>query len=267
MQLFESTDYKKYLTTSLDKLSEKKRGVRTQFAEALNCQPGYISQTLNGMAHLSLEQAELANGFLGHTDEESEYFLLLVQYARASTTSLKIRLEKQMQRYQEQHLNLKHRFKVKDKITEKNQAIFYGHWHYIAILAALGVPKLQSKEALSDYFKIPVKRVSEVLEFLIGIGMAKAVGNRFLAGETRTHLGANPPMIIRHHTNWRLQAIQSIEKSLETDLHYSSVITVSRSDMQKIKMRLIKELEQIKAVIRESKDEAVCSFSMDLFEL
>jgi uncharacterized protein (TIGR02147 family) len=266
-QMFELTDYKKYLNAAIDELSENGRGIRLKFAKAMDCQPGYVSQVLNGSAHLSLEHADKASRFLGHTDDESQYFLSLVLFARAGTTEFKERMQRQIDLLQAEHLNLKKRFKIKDRISEKDQSVFYSNWQYVAVLTALSVPALQSKEAISARFHIPLKRVSEIIEYLVSAQLIKIEKGKFLPTTTRTHLGANSPLISKHHINWRLQAIQSLEKESATDLHYSSVISLSKGDMKIIKMKISEGLDEIKKIIRDSKDETICSFAIDFFEL
>lgn len=70
--LFSFLSYKAYLSSKTG-ASNTKRGEKTALAKALGCQPTYISQVLHGNAHLSLEQAEKANSFFSHTDDE-EFF-------------------------------------------------------------------------------------------------------------------------------------------------------------------------------------------------
>lgn len=75
-------------------------------------------------------------------------------------------------------------------------------------------------------------------------------------------------MISKFHTNWRVQAIRSLDREeFGQDLHYSSAISIAEADFPRIKGMLVKAIEEIKAVIRESEAEAAYSFSLDLFGL
>jgi len=49
----------------------------------------FVSQILNEVSIFSLEQAEGLNSLLGHSADESDFFLLLVQCGRAGTHALR----------------------------------------------------------------------------------------------------------------------------------------------------------------------------------
>lgn len=264
-QLFEFTDYKAYMKKSLDERGKGERGIRSRLAEALSCRPGYITQVLEGDSDLSLEQAQLASQFFGQTQDENEYFLLLVIYGRASIPTLRENIQKQIKRRREEQHNLKNRFKV-DEVSKENQMLFYSNWIYIAIFTMLGVPKFQTKEAISEHFHLPLKRVSELLVELEKMGLVTTKGNRFIPTGNRTHLGKGSPMLAKHHINWRMQAVQAIEKD-QDNFHYSSVISLSEKDAYAVKERLSKALEDIAQIVEPSKDEKVLSLCMDFFEI
>ena len=58
-------------------------------AETIGCQVSHITNVLSGSGHFNEEQAESAARFFGLNLHETEFFLLLIQYVRAGTTSLK----------------------------------------------------------------------------------------------------------------------------------------------------------------------------------
>jgi hypothetical protein len=90
-------------------------------------------------------------------------------------------------------------------------------------------------------------------------------GGALLPGESRIHLTDDSPMISKHHVNWRMQAIQSMEKDASGELHYSSVVSVSREDTPRVREILLKAIEEVRKVVKDSKDETVCCYTVDLF--
>lgn len=265
-QIFDSTEYKEYLEIALEATGRTVKGVRTRFAEAVGCRPGYITQIISGPAHLSLEQADLASVFLNHTEEESEYLLLLVILARAGTERLRKKIEAQVHRKQAERHNLKSRFKVKS-LSGEQQLTFYSHWHYLAVLTTLSVPSFQTKESLSEKLNLPLKKITAIVDFLEQTELVVRQKNRFVPGVQRTHLGKDSVMLPKHHLNWRLQAMQSIENVKEGDLHYSSVIGISKKDVHRVRERIIQALEDIATIIEPSKEECIYSLCIDYFNL
>jgi uncharacterized protein (TIGR02147 family) len=264
-QVFEFTEYKSYLKKILHERTKTQRGAQSRLAEAMNCRPGYVTQVLGGKADLSLEQADAVSQFLGHTSEESEYFLLLVIFGRAGTKTLKDKIKAQIERQQKERADLKKRFKV-DEVSHQNQMLFYSNWVYVAIFTMLGIPKLQTKEALSAHLGLSLKRVAELLSELEKMGLVVAKGDRYLPSSNRTHLGKDSPMLPKHHANWRMQAMRSIEKRDES-FHYSSVITISEADVSLVRERLTQALEEVAKIVEPSKDECALSLCIDFFEI
>jgi uncharacterized protein (TIGR02147 family) len=258
-------DYKAFLLQTLEQT--QKRGARSELARTLQCQPGYVSRVLSGDAHFSLEQADAVNRFLGHNEEESQYFILLVEHARAGTSTLRAHFLKQIEQAQERHLNLKNRFKIQNRLSSEDQTVYFSHWHFAAIHAFLSVPAFKTKEAIAKQLYLPLKRVSEVIDYLMRVGLIELRDGKYVSGAARLHLGNDSPVIAKHHINWRLQAIQSLERDTGEDLHYSSVVSLSAADVLEIKRQIVKTIESIKGVVRDSKEETVACFSLDFFRL
>jgi uncharacterized protein (TIGR02147 family) len=238
-------------------------------ARSIGAPVSHVSQVLNGSFHFTLEQAEGVNEYFGHTQDESNFFLLLVQYARAGTPSLRRRLESQIQQVIERRLILKERLGVTASLSSEAQATFYSSWIYGAIHVMLSIEGFQTREAISRYLRLSQKRVGEILEFLVSLGLAvQSENGRYRIGTTRIHLGNNSPMISKFHTNWRMRAIRSLEdENTQANLHYSSAITISEADVTRIKSQLVRYIDEIKTVVRESKEEGVHCFSLDFFRL
>ncbi len=262
--IFEYKDYKSYLCNTLE---QRSRGERSRLAEAIRCHSGYVSQVLNGSAHFSLEQAELINGYLGHSKDQSSFFLLLVQHDKAGTSSLKRHFAEQMNELTEKQFVLKNRLEFKRSLSREDQAIFYSSWHYGAVHVLVSVPGCSTLKGISAYLGIPIEKTSEVIQFLLSVGLIVQVGDHYDIGTTHIHLEHDSPMISKHHTNWRLQAIQSLDFQRSEDLHYSSVITASYEDSPKIREILVKAIEEVRSVVRPSKNEAAFSYGIDFFEL
>ena len=265
--IFEFLDYKKYLKANIESRPNEGRGVRSLLAKEIGCQVTYLSRVLNADAHLSAEQAEKANPVLGHSAEESSFFLLLVLHNRAGTRELKERYYHLIHEVLQKRQNLKDRLKFKKELSSENQAIYYSSWHYAAVHMLLGIPEFQKKEVLAKRTGLDPVMVSNILEFLTSVGLAIFENGRFKIGKAQIYLANDSPLISKHHTNWRMQAIRSIDRPRAEDLHYSAVITVSHADSLKIREMFIKTLEQIRPVIRASKDEALFSYALDFFEV
>ncbi len=245
--------------------------MKSALAEAAKCQVAYISRVLNGLAHLSLEQADAVSTYLHHSDEERHFFLLQLQYARAGSQSLEGYFQKQLEAVQKKRLNLKERFQVKNELSEADRAVYYSSWLYAAVHMCLTVPALRSSDAIARELGAPLSKIVQILEFFENSGIATREGGRYRVGTTRVHLGNDSPLVSKHHMNWRVQAMRSLDREDQSganeDLHYSSVISVSRADRRKLKELLVRAIDEYNAVVAPSPEEEVHCLTMDFFKV
>lgn len=266
--IFEFKDYKAYLKYTEGRRPLKGRGFRAEMARTMSCQTAYISQVLNGNANFSLEQAQALNTLLLHSKDEARFMLLLVEFARAGTPDLRTHFLELMEELIQKQLNLKERFKVKDVLSLEDQTTYYSEWTYAAIHIAVTISKLNSAEALAEFYQLSKLKTLKVLKFLIRAGLIQETApNQYTIGNARIHLGQDSSLISKHHTNWRLQAMNSLEQESERDLHYTSVVSLSHDDVVQLKSRMVKEIDSFNSIVKDSKEETMYCLALDFFSL
>lgn len=191
----------------------------------------------------------------------------MLEYTRAGTHSLKKFLRTRLDKIRNSYLSIKERVKVKETLSREDQSKYYSAWYYAAIHVMLTIPQFQHKDSLVKYLKISPQIVNEVLEFLLSVGLAVKKGSLYTVGTSQIHLERNSPLISKHHTNWRLQAIRSLENEYDEDLHYSSVFTLTENDAHRIRSMLVKEIEAAVTIIKESKEEITTALVVDFYKI
>lgn len=270
-ELYEAKDYKKYLINQLSK--SKTYGQQSRLAKALSCKPAFVTQVLHGNKHLSLEQAEATSRYLGMNSDETHYFLTLLLFARAGTRELRSLLEKQLSELTQKKLQLHRNIDVKPTLGLEHQVKYYSRWYFSAVHIALTIPRLQTAEALSQELNLPLAKIRAVLNYLVKIGLAiNASKGRFQASTERIHLGNDSELIQQHHINWRLQAMQSLEKQnanpdLDEDFHYSSVVSLSENDILNLRVKIIGFIQECKTIIKNSNEEKLACFNLDFYKI
>jgi uncharacterized protein (TIGR02147 family) len=266
VSVFDFRSYKAYLR-ALAGPDSQRRGFKSAVAKALRCHPTFISQVFRGSLHLSLEQADALTQFLGHGKEEASYFLLLVQWERAGTPTLRLHFEEQIESVLRKRMVLTERLGKQNELSNEDRGVYYSSWHYTAIHVAISITELNRPKALADFFKLSLKKVNEVLGFLTRTGLALEEQGRYKCGVTLIRLGNDSPLIFRHHSNWRMLAMEALDREEIGDLHYSGVVSLSKADALKIKDRLLERLKEDIALIRKSTDEEVYCYCLDFFTL
>lgn len=264
--VFDFASYKEYLVFRVGKKSER-RGLRSALARSLGCHPTYISQIINGPSHLNLEQGERLGEFLGHSPSEQHFFLLLILKERAGTHSLKTYFDTQLKEILRQRMVLTERLGKRSIVSKEFQSKYYSSWIYAAIHIALTIPSLRSKEALAKHLALPLKKVTEALEFLVESELVEIKKNQYYATKTQIRLGNDSENIVKHHSNWRTRAVESLDRERLEELHYSSVFSLSHEDVLRVKDLLLECIRKNSEIVKDSPEEELYALCMDLFSL
>src|SRR5690606_8094539 len=139
MNLYDHSDYKSYLNEYFQE--SQGRGRRAKAARAIGCSASYFSQVLHGKPDLTPEQGYLLAEHLGLDEDDKNYFLLMLQEARATHYKLKSHLKKQISEKRRTRFDLKKRLKATQSLSEKSKQTYYSAWFYSAIYVALFIPK------------------------------------------------------------------------------------------------------------------------------
>lgn len=265
--VFDFSDYKRYLEHIEEARKSFERGFRSKLAEFIGCQSGYISHVLNGSAHFSLEQTLRITKFLEMSSSEQKYLLLLVEVARAGSPELRAHFEAEIKVAREAHLNIKDRVGDSQILTDKNQSIYYSSWHYLAVHVLVSLGGYDDAKSISEALKIPEELVGKILLFLIQNNIVVEAKGKLKPGLTQVHLNRESPLIRQHHTNWRIAAIQSLVNDTKTDIHYSTVSTLSRADAEKLRGEMVSLIEKYVATVAPSKEETMVGFNLDFYGL
>ena len=174
LSIYEFRDYKNFVVQWMERMPNSGRGQRKILADAVGCQTPFITHVLSGEYNFSLEQAEGCARFMGLSEAEAEFFLLLVIKHRAGTKALENLANRQITQRREAQTVLKKRVGVKERMRLEDQLRYYSSWHYAAIHIACLIPQLTNVEALQKYFRLPLQQILSTLEFLTEHGFIEA---------------------------------------------------------------------------------------------
>ena len=263
--IFKIQDYKAFIKDLIRGQAKNGYGIRSKLAKHIGCQTSYLSQILNGSLDLTIEQAELVSQFFQHSEDEKDFFLLLVQYEKAGTKSLRDYFKNQLEKILKKRLVLKERIKTQTEISSEDQSVYYSSWIYSFTYVMLSIPKFQNKIALAEELKLPLEKITNVLGFLVKCGLAREEKGLYKISPHSLHLAHDSHLISKHHSNWRLQALNAIDRGSD-ELHYSTVFSLSEKDVTRARSLLTDAIAQINKMMAASPEETVRSFCVDFFK-
>lgn len=259
-------NYKTWVNDWISGQPKNGYGVLSHLAKSLDVNSVVMSQIFRGDRDLNLEQAVKVAQVMTLTDLETDLFLLLVQKARAGSADLVATLNRQIKEIRKQAGLVKNRIEF-EELTAEDQGTFYSSWLYVATWLAITIPEFSSLKRLSQHFNVPEERLQEIVSFLIERGLTAKKGAHYTFGRQVLHLSEDLPIVSKHHTNWRMKALMSIDRKMDSNLHYSAPMVISESLQSTIKEELLKLIQKTtKRVIPAPSEKLVC-LNIDLFEV
>ncbi|WII72834.1 TIGR02147 family protein [Bdellovibrio sp. 22V] len=264
MNVFDFHDYKHCVNAWIGEQPRNGHGQLRQLALYLDINSVVMSQIFRGERELTLEQALLVTRFIGLSELERDYFLLLVQKSRAGTVELKNVLEKQIANLKESALALKNRVKHQ-KFTDEDRATFYSQWYYSAVRLGVSIPQLNTAASIASYLNLDRVLVTKVVDFLLQHKLIVEHKGHLDMGPQVTHVGHDSPFVNRHHTNWRLKGMQAMERVSGKNLFYTGPMALSEESTQEVRKLLIELVEKTTKKAASSDSEVLRCLNIDWF--
>ncbi len=266
MTIFEFNDYRTYLRQYIRHLPRKGRGELSKIAQHLRVNTTLISQIMSGLREFNPEQALLLSEYLAHSEAETEYFSLLIQRERAGTVELRRHLDKKIVLLKNEALKLSKRISHEKKLTDQERAVFYSSWIYSAVhLFTSTREKGVTLDDIVARFGIKKNVAAEIVRFLVSAGLCIERSGTYTMGVQSTFVERGSPYVLKHYSNWRINAIRRSETLLDGELMYSGQFSISRSDFEKLREEITDFLKRANQLVKDSKAEDIANLNIDWF--
>jgi uncharacterized protein (TIGR02147 family) len=265
MSVYEFKDYKDFIRSKISERG-KERGYKTQLATAAGCQRSFLSLALSSHVHLTPDHAAGLSLFWRLSEDERDYFLELVNFARAGSMNLRKILKQKLDSMKRSHEDLATRFKKEAPIVEQEQVLYYSSWHWSAIHILLSVPGFESVDKIARRLSLSSQVVELSLQALEKMNLVARAETHWRATKHDIHLPRNSPLTSSNHMNWRHRAVLSSQSHNEKSLHYTAVHSLSHADYQRVTELLFSLLDRSRSLIGPSKEETIACMNIDWFE-
>ena len=227
--------------------------------------PTFLSHVLAGTKELSLEQAALISEYMNLTQLEQDFFFAILQIDRAGNQKLKKYWLDKKTELENQKNKLSERFDKHRQLTLEQRAIFYSSWIYTAIWASTGIDDGQTLNQIAERFQITRNKAEEVVNFLLETGLCSEKNGSFSLGETHVHIPNESPLVVKHHTNWRMKAVQKMDTREGAELFFTAPMSIAKKDFDVIREKLTVAVKSVVEVAKDSTAEEVVCLNIDFF--
>jgi uncharacterized protein (TIGR02147 family) len=245
MNIYQAKTYHEFLRNWIKTLPNQGRGALTRLAKHTGIHTTTLSQIMKGSRSISLEQGVNVCEYLGLNESETKYFLLLLQIERAGTRNLRQIFEKELKGLKDSSEEILRIVPNSGEISDSEKSEFYSNWYYVGIAVVSSIPKYNSVEALCTYLGLSKSRVKQAVDFLCRCKVLIQTNGKIEPGMRSTHLGSKSFLINRHHSNWRVKAMERHSNMEESELAYSSPMSLSKKDSQKVKEHLLELIQKV----------------------
>lgn len=266
MSLFNYISYKKFVRNWIESQPKKGYGAYKRLADFLNVSTTMMSQVFSGDKHLSLEMAAELSRYFGFNPKEERYFFLLVELERAGSKTLYDKLLKHVEELKAEAQKVIERVARDKELSQEDKAIYYSSWLYTGVRNLMATRVVSSAEQIASQMQVTVSQVLSIVSFLMDRGLVKKTNEGFQVVAKATHLGADDPLVIKHHQNWRLRGMQKMDFRDSRNLFYTGPMSLSAQDSDQIRKLILDFIQTTNKVVIESPSEVVRCLNIDWFE-
>ncbi len=266
ISIYQFGDYKTYFKKWIENLPKKGHGEYRKLAVHLNVSTTLISQIFNGTKDMSLEMAAEVCDYLHFNDDEADYFLVLVEHAKAGSHKLKSRLQKQILNKQDKAKKLESRMKKETELDDVTKKTYYSNWIYCALRVLSDIPELNTVEQLSERLIMPKIQLIKYIDFLTMHKLVINKNNKLSMGPSHIYLPPTDPLSLLHHQNWRMLGFQKMQLRHEENFFSSGQYSLSKELAYQIRKELPDFIESVIKRVKPSKSETTRCLNIDFFE-
>lgn len=265
--IYSFLSYSEYLRWWIAARPKGGRGEMAKMAAAVGISPALFSQIMNGDRAFSQEGGLQLAEYLALGEKETDFLLLLIDYERAGSQKLKLRILKRLKESQESAAKISNRIKKDGELTSETRAIYYSSWTYTAVRNLSAVKGYQTVGAIAERLALPRPIIAKVVEFLLETGLCKLQPDGGIThGPSWTHTGADSRLAAKHHQNWRVRGLSQMEMNRDDDLFFTSAMSLSHDVAQEVRKMLPTVIENVQKLVGPSDCETVRCLNIDWFE-
>ncbi len=262
-KIYDFDDYRKFLQHWLQ--AKGKHGILGKWAKAMNISSTLVSFVMSGKKDFTLEQASDLSDYLNLNEQESEYFLLLLEIARAGTEAYRNKLLKKKVLIQNKMNQITAKVGPHQELTDEIKGVFYSSWMYSGVRILSAIPQFQEPVTIARHLNLPTDTVAKVLGFLVENKLCKQEGGKFTYGPSKTHVNMHSPHVTKHHQNWRLRGTAAMELRDENDFFYTGPMAISADVAKEIRGLLLAHVEKVVKIAGPSDSEEAHCLNIDWF--
>lgn len=244
---------------------------QARLARATRIHPAYLSRSLKGNVQLSRDQLYAISQCLGFEKSELHHLLTLHDLQCASAMGLREDALERLTAIKKAAEGVSSKLKARKVSDEKLAESYYSDPKMSKVHMMLTIEKYRSKlSKLCRKLRITKDTLDDILSRLVEAGVIAIKGSSVQVKLDNFHLPAHHPASRNNHINWRIEAINSINRSSNNinpdHYHFSANFTCTPSHLAVIRQKFLAFIADVKqSMPPEATDQELYHLTFDLF--
>jgi len=267
MSIYDFENYKDFVNQEIRNRPRMGRGEFMKLSKALRVHTTMITHVFRGHHHLSPEQGLAVADYLGLNSMETEYFMTLVQVARAGNARTREFYHGKVRELKDRSLALSRRLDFKNKLSESDQALFYSSWIFSAVRLLTAIPGMNAPHIIAEKLGVTLHQINATLEFLASRGLVEKKGQQFIYRELSTYVARDSLLASRHNINWRTKCLERIEQVSPSEMAYTNPIVIAEKDFERVTELIVNFIANFRKIADPSPSEVLCCLNIDWLKM
>ncbi len=261
----------KSLISTLEALLRSKNLTYKAACTACRIHPSYFSRAMKGLAAFSQSQVFALLEWLGLSEEQGQYLLLLWSLQQSERKSEKEFFQKQIKKIQERKLKVSNRIQSQIINTQTSThgmqnkfEKYYSEAITCLVHAFLTIPEYRNNPSLLiTKLSITESKLQLELKKLVELKMIEMRDHKITALVDNIHLPDDSYLSPLNHVNWRLRSIQNIQsRNTQADDYHLSVIFSADAETKEQLKKILLDF-----VVKAQKKVGDCKSPTDVYHL
>ena len=269
MDIFKYKDYRDVINeVLLEGKTKRPKGVIQRLAKVLRCHPTLISQVLREKSEFTVDQGVLFCEFARFNKAEMEYFLDLLLFQRAATQKAKGFFSKRLEDKVAERKSIESRLQTQQSLQEEHKRFYYSSWMPPSIHICCQLPSGQSLRTIAKGFGISEQDAKYFLSNLTDAGILSREGELYKSMLDHVHIPSSESISSVAHSTWRVKTLAKLQgQRKDEDLHFSSVFAASTEALDKIRVMILDQIQELQKESRSEENHEVYLFTTDFYKI
>lgn len=268
MSIFKHLDYREALLQKIENRKALGKLTLAKLAEKVGLQPSYLTHVLKGRADFNSDQLYAVCEMLNCTEGETDYLILLLEYARSTIPARKEKLKKRIDASQAHELKTTQHISAPSvtDLTDENIRYYLDPLCQLIHVFLNFESFAKNPHALSAKLGLSVSQIDDVLKRLVEARYIEETESGYVVIGKNRHLPKESPLCTPHQYLMRYKSIDQMQRlKQDQTVSFSATFSSTPEDKTAIHRAFLEFISKTETIVKNTERKHVYQMNFDLF--